>query len=411
MHRQHKALHSFIRRVILVFIIASAICVSATYLVVEHYLSEQIHQQLEREKNSYLQKLPEIDQQSQQVLASLKSYADTHSALYVKVTDQNSHKAAAYQAPRLSPELLQQITLQQTAGQQHQIIYQQQQYYLFFQEPLTTADHQYMVTILFQLEPQSVFLLESNSLNSILVVALTLILVLVTAFPLIYRQYKFILDKDAQLIDSNIETIQALGNAIAKRDMDTHSHNYRVAYYSLKLAEAVGLEKRLIEELIKGAFLHDVGKIAISDNILLKPGRLTQQEFAIMQSHPQEGLDIVKDISWLHEARNVILYHHEKFDGSGYPQGLAAHSIPLEARLFAIADVFDALTSPRPYKQAMPADECIQMMSEQSGKHFDPQLLSAFISIYQHCYQQVANTEGQALEAILTDSIKPYFDI
>jgi len=409
MQRQHKALHSFLRRVLLVFVLASIVCVSITYVVIEQYLSQQIHQKLEKEKTSYLQKLPEIDGRSQQVVATLKSYADTHNALYIKVTDQNNQNSAHYQAPGLSATLLQEIDLYRQNTELHQIIYQQHQYYLFFQEPLTDSEHNYSVTILFQLDPQSVFLLESNSLNSILVVALTLMLVLVTAFPLIYRQYKSILDKDAKLIESNIETIQALGNAIAKRDSDTHSHNYRVAYYSIRLAEALVLEPSLIEEIIKGAFLHDVGKIAISDNILLKPGKLTPEEFSIMQSHSAEGLYIVKDISWLHEARNVILYHHEKFDGSGYPEGLSAQAIPLEARLFAIADVFDALSSPRPYKQAIAADKCMEIMQAQSGKHFDPELLQAFIHIYQDCYQQVANSQGTELEQKLRDCITPYF--
>ena len=172
-----------------------------------------------------------------------------------------------------------------------------------------------------------------------------------------------------QLFKANIGMLETLGNLIAKRDSDTSSHNYRVTVYSIQIAQELQLDDNTVRGLIKGAFLHDLGKIAISDNILLKPSKLTPYEFEIMKTHVSHGAEVVKGYDWLIDALDVVQYHHERFDGSGYLKGLKGEDIPLNARIFSIADVFDALTSHRPYKKAFSYDKSIDIL-EKGGDNF-----------------------------------------
>ncbi len=216
------------------------------------------------------------------------------------------------------------------------------------------------------------------------ILAVVLLAVIATTFllyPFIRSLHTSLQVSANNLLHSNIELMEVLGSAVAQRDSDTSTHNYRVTFYALMLAEHIGLPKGQIQELIAGAFLHDVGKIGISDTILLKPGKLSADERAQMQRHVELGLEIVSHSGWLRHARNVILGHHEWFNGTGYPLKLAGKNIALTARVFAIADVFDALTSARPYKTAMSAEESIETLEKESGSHFDPILVHAFIQI------------------------------
>ncbi|GAB5605769.1 hypothetical protein TK5_18490 [Sideroxyarcus sp. TK5] len=166
-----------------------------------------------------------------------------------------------------------------------------------------------------------------------------------------------------------------------------------------------------IESLIIGAFLHDVGKIGIPDQILLKPGRLTAEEFEIMKTHVAHGSEIIQDSNWLKRARDVVLFHHEKFDGSGYPHGIHGKNIPLAARLFAVADVFDALMSRRPYKEPMSLEEALKVLQEGAGKHFDPDVVSAFESIAHALYGEIGQTDKTYLQAALKAITSKYFSI
>ncbi len=211
------------------------------------------------------------------------------------------------------------------------------------------------------------------------------------------------------LLEANIETLRVLGSAIAKRDSDTDIHNYRVTIYSVTLAEAIGLRYRLIRALIKGAFLHDVGKIGISDKILLKPGKLTVNEFKIMEHHVKHGIDIVEGSVWLKDARDVVGYHHEKFSGEGYPNGLKGDSIPVIARIFAIADVFDALTSVRPYKDQMSPEDAMVILEKGRGTHFDPSILDTFTPIAKSLYERIANSSDETLRENLENITRKYF--
>ena len=142
--------------------------------------------------------------------------------------------------------------------------------------------------------------------------------------------------------------------------------------YSARLGEALGLTPPEIRVLLKGSFLHDAGKLGIPDSILLKPARLDPQEFSVMKTHVDKGTDIVERSSWLREGTEVIGYHHEKFAGGGYPRGLTGQEIPITARIFAGADVFDALTSQRPYKKPLTFEEAMGILGQDSGKYFDP---------------------------------------
>jgi len=203
--------------------------------------------------------------------------------------------------------------------------------------------------------------------------------------------------------------MRSLGNAIAKRDSDTDIHNYRVTYYAIALAEAMALPEREIAHLVVGAFLHDVGKIGIPDNILLKPGKLSDDEFKVMKTHVLLGIDIVDGDPWLQCAVPTIRSHHERFDGSGYPDGLTGKDIPIVARVFAVVDVFDALTSERPYKPALPFEDAMVMIDEGSGRHFDPEVVELFHSIAPRLFQTAASAEESLLKELLGKSLARYF--
>ncbi len=179
------------------------------------------------------------------------------------------------------------------------------------------------------------------------------------------------------------ETVRRLSMAVEFRDEDTGAHIERIGRFSTLLAEQIGMEEELCERMSHAAPLHDVGKVAIPDAILLKPGKLTAQERAIVETHAEEGHRLLKGSSSaiLDLAATIALSHHEKWDGSGYPRGVVGESIPIEGRIVAIADVFDALTSDRVYRKAFAVDEAVSMMREERGKHFDPVLLDAFMEV------------------------------
>ena len=244
--------------------------------------------------------------------------------------------------------------------------------------------------------------------TALAVVAVALVISLLL-YPVILRLMRRLAQYSTGLLDANLATLQILGSAIAKRDSDTDAHNYRVTLYSVRLAEAVGLEHEQIQRLIKGAFLHDVGKIGIRDRILLKPGRLDKEEFEIMKTHVDHGLDIVSASPWLHDARDVVGGHHEKFDGSGYPRGLKAEAIPVTARIFAIADVFDALTSRRPYKEPFSFDDSMAILEKDRGSHFDPALVDAFAGIAGPLFERLGGREDDLPRKELKGVIDTYF--
>ncbi|MBF0167393.1 MAG: HD-GYP domain-containing protein [Alphaproteobacteria bacterium] len=263
----------------------------------------------------------------------------------------------------------------------------------------------------YEVSPRRVAEIKETMATALALVVLAVLATALLLYPIIRAQHKGLIDLSQELLHANIQTLEVLGSAIAKRDSDTHTHNFRVTIYAVRLAEVVGMAPKDIRELIKGSFLHDVGKIAISDTILLKPGRLSDEEFFIMKTHVEHGVDIVRRSSWLAEASKIVESHHEKFDGSGYPWGLTGENIALGARIFAIADVFDALTSERPYKQAFGLEETLAIMQEGAGSHFDPALLAAFTKLAPKLHTDFAGREDSSVEDAARLLTLPYFEV
>ncbi len=187
----------------------------------------------------------------------------------------------------------------------------------------------------------------------------------------------------SELEIAQAETVRRLSMAVEFRDEDTGAHIERIGRFSKLLAEHIGMDPEFSERLSHAAPLHDVGKVAIPDAILLKPGPLTPEERAIVETHAEEGHRLVRgsSSSILDMAATIALSHQEKWDGSGYPRGLKGEAIPIEGRIVAVVDVFDALTSDRVYRKAFPVEDAVQMMREQRGRHFDPVLLDAFMEV------------------------------
>jgi putative nucleotidyltransferase with HDIG domain len=176
-------------------------------------------------------------------------------------------------------------------------------------------------------------------------------------------------------------TLEALGAAIDLRDSETSGHSQRVTLYSTKIAKELGVAEHELKTIAMGAWLHDIGKLAIPDAILLKPGALTEEEWVIMRSHAQRGFDLVKRIAFLADAAEIVLTHHERCDGSGYPRGLKMADIPMGARIFGVADTVDAMTSNRPYRLALSFEEARDEIRCGSGSRYDPRVADAFLSV------------------------------
>ena len=184
-----------------------------------------------------------------------------------------------------------------------------------------------------------------------------------------------------QIEQSYEHTLEALGAAIDLRDSQTAGHSRRTALYSTTIATELGATERELKNIAIGAWLHDIGKLSTPDAILLKPGPLTEEEWRIMRRHVEVGHDLVKRIPFLAQAAEIILTHHERWDGSGYPRGLKATEIPLGARIFAIADTVDAMTTDRPYRAALSFEEAREEIRSGAGKRYDSQLATVFLNI------------------------------
>src|SRR5574340_812003 len=176
-------------------------------------------------------------------------------------------------------------------------------------------------------------------------------------------------------------TIEGWSRALDLRDRDTEGHTQRVTDMAVQLARRLALSEAELVHIRRGAILHDIGKMAIPDSILLKSGPLTIEECDIIRQHPRYAYELLSPISYLGPATDIPLYHHEKWDGTGYPYGLKENQIPLPARLFAVIDVYDALTSVRPYRPAWSKDRAIAYLKEQSSQHFDPVIAAKFLQM------------------------------
>jgi putative nucleotidyltransferase with HDIG domain len=177
-------------------------------------------------------------------------------------------------------------------------------------------------------------------------------------------------------------TIEGWSRAMDLRDEETEGHTQRVAEMAVTLARVMGFDGEELLHVRRGALLHDIGKIGVPDHILHKKDDLTEEEWQIMRQHPKFAYEMLLPISYLRQSLDIPYKHHERWDGSGYPQGLAGDHIPLSARIFAVVDVYDALTSDRPYRNAWTHEQTIQYIREHSGKHFDPFVVEKFIDVF-----------------------------
>lgn len=265
------------------------------------------------------------------------------------------------------------------------------------------------VAAVFMLDPSIKQMLSEGMERSLGIVLLIVLGTTLALYPVIIRLNRSVLRASSQILQGNFETASVLSSAIALRDSETGDHNYRVTLYAMDLAEMIHLDNPAMRGLILGALLHDVGKIGIPDHILHKPDRLTPDELELMHQHVAHGVRIIGNSKWLRKARDVIEYHHEKYDGSGYLKGLRGHEIPEIARIFAIVDVFDALASRRPYKNPMPTPAVTQMLLDGAGTHFDPDFVRMFATIAEARSQIVQAYSSAELIAEVYRRATPYF--
>ncbi len=224
----------------------------------------------------------------------------------------------------------------------------------------------------------------NGGLTATLITALTPIACGLAIYPIMVRLNDEQGLQSRDLLSSHIALLEAMGKAVAKRDSDTGDHNYRVTDIAMAIGERMGLDKEAMRGLLSGALLHDVGKIGIPDRIPLKPGRLD-------------------------EPRYVSACHHEKWDSSGYPSKLAGDDISLGARIFAVADVFDTLCSPRPYKEAMSFETAWGIIRDDAGSHFDPEVVDAFRPIARRLYEPHFRGDRRRSRELLERQIRKYF--
>lgn len=189
-------------------------------------------------------------------------------------------------------------------------------------------------------------------------------------------------------------TLEALVTALDAREHETNAHSFRVQQYTLALAERVGIEGKNLIDIGRGALLHDIGKIGISDSILLKPAKLTPEEWVEMRKHPSIGYQILQGIKFLEPVAEIVLTHQEKYDGTGYPRGLKGKEIPIGARIFSIVDTFDAMTSDRPYRKALPYSVARDEIIKYSGKQFDPEIVQVFLKVPEQEWSEIRRTIG-----------------
>jgi putative nucleotidyltransferase with HDIG domain len=202
------------------------------------------------------------------------------------------------------------------------------------------------------------------------------------------------------LQDSYESSLQALVTALDFRDNETQGHSYRVVEYAVMVATVMGIGEPELTWIRRGAILHDVGKIGIPDSILKKPGKLDPEEWTEMKRHPEMGFRMLQHIKFLEPALDIVMSHQERYDGTGYPRGLKGEDIPLGARIFAVVDTFDAMTSDRPYRKALTIDDARSEIEEWSGRQFDPDVAAAFLSLPADSWREVRERVHREVTAL-----------
>lgn len=250
----------------------------------------------------------------------------------------------------------------------------------------------------------------TSSLSAALMVCLASLLCGAALYPVVVHLSADNERKAREVLDSHISMMEALGRAIAKRDSDTGAHNYRVAWIAARIAESMGQTGSAMQALIAGSFLHDVGKIGVPDAILLKPGKLDDAELVIMRTHVAQGEEIVNGMGWLDGANAVVAAHHEKWDGSGYPRKLTGDMIPLAARIFAVADVFDALCSKRPYKEPLDFATVMAILEKDTGSHFDSSVMAIFRPMAAEIFDRLRDGTEEDARRLLEERVREHFE-
>lgn len=217
-------------------------------------------------------------------------------------------------------------------------------------------------------------------------------------------------DQTRELVKLYSGTLEAMILALDLRERETGHHSYRVTEYALNLGRHLRLDESELSVIAKGALLHDIGKIGVPDNILLKPDSLTDEEWELMKQHAHLGYELLNKIEFLEESSLIVYTHHERYDGNGYPQGLAGDEIPLGARIFSVVDAFDAMTSKRVYKKAMPFEEAVDRIRESSGTQFDPVVVDTFVNVpvdeWKNIRKKVASSGSQYLKGLMFELSK-----
>ncbi len=208
-----------------------------------------------------------------------------------------------------------------------------------------------------------------------------------------------------QLEQSYDDTLEALGGALDLKDAETEGHSKRVTAYTIAIAKAMNVDAMLLPQIARAAFLHDIGKMAISDQILRKPGPLTPEEREVMRTHCDIGFNMVTRISFLREAAEIVLSHQEYFDGSGYPRGLKQEEIPLGARIFAVADALDAMISDRPYRKALSITHAQEEIKRCAGTQFDPKVVEVFLDHAGDALERIAGKCRKALPIVAVEEV------
>ncbi len=305
------------------------------------------------------------------------------------------------------------VTTRKQEGIEERVIHNQIRniFYFEFKVPLDIQNFQGYLRGMYQISPGEMHAIYESLLYSVFGVLITVFITTLLLYPIIIYLNKAYIHQSEKLLHANLEIMSVLGGAIAKRDNETNAHNYRVTLYTIAFGEKLGLDAKSMMGLTKGAFLHDVGKIGVSDTILLKPSKLTEDEFKQMKKHVEYGVEIIAKSQWLSDGVDVVAYHHERYDGKGYKKGLVGEAIPLHARIFMICDVFDALTSVRPYKEAIAFEKVMEMIHARAGSHFDPTLVQVFSSFIADVYEEVALVESEEKLQEMLDKKLEYFRI
>lgn len=410
-------LYNFLFRAFIVLFISSIFWVVAVFYYHENEMANKIHKMIIETKQDDIELFLKVDFEKKnkeyfEFIKMVQNKNELTQAAYVELYNENKKLLLSKTfLPSVNSIKSYINTLEKQVDSLDYTLIpsSQDEAFFYFQDKIEIENSIYYINKLDKINNNVLERIKTDTYSSLFIVGITIFIFILSIFPIIYSQYKTLLDKKNDLVLSNLNMLTSLGNAIAKRDSDTNEHNYRVTYYSIKIAQSMNLDNKTMESLIKGAFIHDIGKIAISDNILLKAGKLTNDEFDIMKTHVEHGIDIVKNIKWLEDAQNVILYHHEKVNGLGYPNGVKKDDIPIEARIFSVADVFDALTSNRPYKKAFAPEYSMSLIEEDKNTHFDAQVVESFKEIYKESYLYISQKSSKDLERIFEELIKDYF--